>query len=65
VLRHRDNIGLVNSAIATGEPAQPFSNMRDRTTVLICLTLSMGWVSIAAFYLYPDVKEEFEQQRPP
>jgi hypothetical protein len=37
--------------------------MRDRTTVLICLTLSMAWVTISAVYLYPDVKEEFEQHR--
>ena len=31
--------------------------------MLICLTLSMAWVTIAAVYLYPDVKEEFEQHR--
>ena len=37
--------------------------MRDRTVILICLTLSMAWVTIAAVYLYPDVKEEFEQHR--
>jgi hypothetical protein len=37
--------------------------MRDRALVLICLTLSMAWVTIAAIYLYPDVKEEFEQHR--
>jgi hypothetical protein len=53
----------VNSAIATVEPAKPFCNMRDRALVLICLTLSMAWVTIAAVYLYPDVKEEFEQHR--
>ena len=53
----------MNSAIATVEPAKPFCNMRDRALVLICLTLSMAWVTIAAIYLYPDVKEEFEQHR--
>src|SRR5829696_7547403 len=37
--------------------------MLDRTVILICLTLSMAWVTIAAVYLYPDVKEEFEQHR--
>ena len=37
--------------------------MRDRTILLICLTLSMAWVTIASVYLYPDVKEEFEQHR--
>src|SRR3954463_9201365 len=37
--------------------------MRDRALVLICLTLSMAWVTIAAIYLYPDVKEEFEKHR--
>src|SRR5215208_85534 len=37
--------------------------MRDRTVILSCLTLSMAWVTIAAIYLYPDVKEEFQQHR--
>src|SRR3954464_12735679 len=37
--------------------------MRDRALVLIWLTLWMAWVTIAAVYLYPDVKEEFEQHR--
>ena len=49
--------------IATVPPAKPFCNMRDRALVLIWLTLSMAWVTIAAVYLYPDVKEEFEQHR--
>jgi hypothetical protein len=30
---------------------------------IICLTVSTAWVTIAAVYLYPDVKEEFEQHR--